>query len=85
MARQAGGEWWVRIEDLDPPREVPGAAEAQLRTLTAFGLVSDGPVVRQSERHALYRTALDHLLDTGQAFRCHCSRSDLAAVLSKGQ
>lgn len=79
MARTAGGEWWVRIEDIDPPREVPGAAEAQLRTLDAFGLRSDGPVLRQSGRHALYREALDRLLAQGLAFRCRCSRSDLAA------
>lgn len=80
LARHAKGEWWVRIEDLDPPREVAGAAEDQLRTLAAFGLTSDAPVVRQSERHALYRQALDRLLDAGAAFACHCSRSDLAAV-----
>lgn len=80
MARRAGGEWWIRIEDLDPPREVPGAADAQLRTLGALGLVSDGPVVRQSARHGLYRAALDRLLAHGRAFPCRCSRSDLAAV-----
>ena len=80
MARHAGGEWWIRIEDLDPPREVPGAADAQLRTLTAFGLVSDGPVVRQSARHGLYRAAVDRLLARGLAFPCRCSRSDLAAA-----
>lgn len=80
LARHAGGEWWVRIEDLDPPREVAGAADDQLRTLAAFGLVSDAPVVRQSERHALYRQALDRLLASGAAFACHCSRTDLAAV-----
>ncbi|MBL8263329.1 MAG: tRNA glutamyl-Q(34) synthetase GluQRS [Xanthomonadaceae bacterium] len=79
MARRVGGEWWVRVEDLDPPREVAGAADAQLRTLSAFGLVSDGPIVRQSDRHALYEAALAHLLDTGFAFHCHCSRNDLAA------
>ena len=79
LARHAGGEWWVRIEDLDPPREVAGAAEDQLRTLSAFGLVSDAPVVRQGGRHALYRQALDRLLATGAAFECHCSRADLAA------
>lgn len=78
MARHAGGEWWIRIEDLDPPREVAGAADAQLRTLAGFGLVSDGPVVRQSARHTLYREALDELLDAGLAFECRCSRSDLA-------
>lgn len=80
MARHARGEWWIRIEDLDPPREVPGAADAQLRTLAAFGLVSDAPVVRQSARHGLYRAALDRLLARGLAFPCRCSRSDLAAV-----
>ena len=80
MARHAHGEWWIRIEDLDPPREVHGAANAQLRTLAAFGLVSDGPVVRQSQRHDLYRVALDGLLARGLAFHCRCSRSDLATV-----
>lgn len=80
MARHASGEWWVRIEDLDPPREVPGAADAQLRTLAGFGLISDAPVVRQSARHALYREALDRLLAAGLAFECRCSRSDLAAT-----
>jgi glutamyl-Q tRNA(Asp) synthetase len=79
MARRAGGEWWVRVEDLDPPREVAGAAEAQLRTLAAFGLVSDAPVVRQSERHDRYRAALDRLLAADLAFACACSRSALAA------
>jgi len=77
LARQAGGEWLVRIEDLDPPREIAGAAAQQLRTLTGFGLVSDGPVVRQSARYGLYRAALDRLLASGHAFECHCSRADL--------
>jgi glutamyl-Q tRNA(Asp) synthetase len=77
LARQAGGEWLVRIEDLDPPREITGAAAQQLRTLTGFGLVSDGPVIRQSARYGLYRTALDRLLASGHAFECHCSRADL--------
>ncbi|TXH64844.1 MAG: tRNA glutamyl-Q(34) synthetase GluQRS [Lysobacteraceae bacterium] len=80
VARHAGGEWLVRIEDLDPPREAPGAADAQLRTLAGFGLVSDHPPVRQSERHPRYHDALDRLLVSGQAFRCHCSRGDLVGV-----
>ncbi len=79
MARHAGGEWLIRIEDLDPPREVAGAADAQLRALDAFGLASDAPVVRQSERHAHYATALAELQRNGFAFDCTCSRSDLAA------
>lgn len=80
MARAAGGEWWVRIEDLDPPREVAGASDRQLATLAAFGLTADGPVVRQSGRGASYQAALDRLLASGHAFECHCSRSDLAAT-----
>lgn len=80
MARRDAGEWLIRIEDLDPPREVAGAAEAQLQTLAGFGLVSDRPVVRQRDRHALYRAALDRLLAAGLAFECRCSRSDLAAT-----
>ncbi|HEY0333683.1 MAG TPA: tRNA glutamyl-Q(34) synthetase GluQRS [Stenotrophomonas sp.] len=80
LARAAGGQWLVRIEDIDPPREVAGAAEAQLRTLTAFGLVSDLPVVRQSERSPIYAAALDRLLLAGTAFACSCSRAELAAA-----
>jgi glutamyl-Q tRNA(Asp) synthetase len=79
LARAAGGEWLIRIEDLDPPREVPGAAEAQLAALAAFGLHSDQPPVRQSDRHGLYRAALERLLASGTAFPCSCSRSELAA------
>lgn len=80
LARQAGGDWLVRIEDVDPPREVAGAAEAQLRTLAAFGLAADAPVVRQSGRGVLYRAALERLLAQGDAFACHCSRAALAAA-----
>ncbi|WP_024890658.1 tRNA glutamyl-Q(34) synthetase GluQRS [Luteimonas huabeiensis] len=79
MARRAGGEWRVRIEDIDPPREVPGAAQAQLAALDRLGLVPDGPVLRQSARGAHYAAALARLLDAGHAFVCHCSRADLAA------
>lgn len=77
LARHAGGTWLVRIEDLDPPREVPGAASGQLATLAAFGLVSDEPVVRQSSRTPLYLEALERLLAQGHAFACRCSRRDL--------
>lgn len=77
-ARHAGGTWLVRVEDLDPPREVAGAAEAQLRALSGFGFESDGPVWRQSGRDDAYRSALDRLLADGLAFECHCSRSELA-------
>ena len=80
MARQAGGEWMLRIEDVDPPREVAGAAASQLHTLARFGLQHDGDVVSQSRRGALYRQALDELIASGLAFECHCSRAELAAT-----
>ncbi|KAA2285499.1 tRNA glutamyl-Q(34) synthetase GluQRS [Arenimonas fontis] len=80
MARWRGGAWKVRIEDLDPPREVPGAAERQLATLRAFGLEPDGEVWRQSRRHEAYSEALARLLAAGDAFECHCSRADLASA-----
>ncbi len=80
LARHHGGEWLIRMEDLDPPREVPGAAEAQLATLAAFGMTSDLPVVWQSRRHDRYAEALGQLLADGAAFECRCSRTDLAAV-----
>lgn len=80
LARQAGGEWLVRIEDIDPPREVPGAARSQLDTLAAFGLHHDGAIEYQSRRGHLYQAALERLLADGAAFECHCSRSELAAA-----
>lgn len=80
LARQAGGSWRVRIEDIDPPREIAGMAAAQLATLDAFGLHPDGAVVYQSQRHRRYQQALDTLLAQGLAFECHCSRRALAAT-----
>ncbi len=79
LARQAGGEWLLRIEDVDPLREVAGAAQDQLRTLSAFGLRADGDIVLQSRRGHLYREALNRLLAHGLAFECHCTRADLIA------
>lgn len=78
-ARRAGGEWRVRIEDIDPPREAPGAGDDILRTLEAFGLEWDGEVVFQSTRLAAYREVAQSLLDAGLAFRCRCSRSEIRA------
>jgi len=79
-ARHAGGTWLLRREDIDPPREVPGAAAAILAALPAFGLVADGPVLHQSRRHAAYDAALARLRATGDVFPCWCSRSELAHV-----
>ena len=80
LARHAGGEWLVGMEDLDPPREAPGAVARQLRTLAAFGLESDGPVLFQGARGAVYAARLARLLADGVAFECHCSRSDIAGA-----
>jgi glutamyl-Q tRNA(Asp) synthetase len=76
-ARQAGGEWLVRVEDVDPLRELPGAADDILRTLEAYGLTWDRDVVYQSSRFAEYRTVAEALLERGVAFRCSCSRKDI--------
>jgi glutamyl-Q tRNA(Asp) synthetase len=84
-ARSRGGEWLVRIEDLDPPRERPGAADDILRTLERLDLHWDGPVVRQSERGALYAEALDLLRARGRLRECHCSRAQLAGLPQNSQ
>jgi glutamyl-Q tRNA(Asp) synthetase len=65
------------MEDLDGPREVPGAADGILRTLEAFGFEWDGPVARQSQRAERYAAALDALGRRGVTFSCTCSRSQL--------
>ncbi len=77
FARAAGGQWLVRIEDLDREREVPGAARDILATLAAFGMTSDEAVLVQSERTALYAETLRRLGTDGHAYRCWCSRADL--------
>lgn len=78
-ARAAGGLWRVRMEDLDPPREMPGAAAQILRTLEAFGLEWDGAVLYQSQRHTAYGAALARLQDEGRVYPCYCSRREVAA------
>jgi glutamyl-Q tRNA(Asp) synthetase len=84
-ARAHGGTWLVRIEDLDPPREVAGAAHDIVETLAAFGMVADEPVVRQSERDSHYETAFGRLRDAGRVYGCACSRSGIAAAALDGR
>jgi glutamyl-Q tRNA(Asp) synthetase len=72
------GEWMVRIEDLDPPREMPGAAEGILRTLETYGFEWDGPVEYQSRRHAFYEAALEQLKRDGMLYPCGCTRKEIA-------
>jgi glutamyl-Q tRNA(Asp) synthetase len=76
-ARRHGGRWLLRMEDLDPPREVPGAADAILRSLEAFGLHWDGPVLYQSTRHEAYREALAKLRASGMTYDCGCTRREV--------
>lgn len=76
-ARAVGGRWLVRMEDLDPPREVPGAPAAILRTLDQYGLHWDGEVVYQSQRHEAYRATVERLFNQGLAYACTCSRKQL--------
>jgi glutamyl-Q tRNA(Asp) synthetase len=76
-ARQAAGSWLVRIEDIDPPREVRGAADEILRTLEAYELFWDGPAIFQSARRGAYEIACSRLLSSALAFRCSCTRSAL--------
>jgi glutamyl-Q tRNA(Asp) synthetase len=78
--KRAGGHWLLRVEDIDPPREVPGSAASILAALAVCGFSADGPVLYQSRRGEAYAAALQRLVDAGHAFPCWCSRSDLEAA-----
>jgi glutamyl-tRNA synthetase len=82
FARSAGARFLVRIEDLDRSRVRPGVEEIQLRDLRAIGLDWDGPVVRQSERMALYKDAIAGLDDDGLLYPCYCTRAEIRASAS---
>ena len=75
-ARFHSGKWLLRMEDLDPPREMQGAADNILFTLEKFGFEWDGEVAYQSQRHAFYRDALDDLRTRNLVYPCDCSRKD---------
>ena len=77
-AKQLGGQWLVRIEDIDPPREVAGAADQILRQLEYFGLGWDGVVAYQSERTEAYIAALTKLRDDGLLYACNCTRKQIS-------
>ena len=81
-ARAHGGQWLVRIEDVDTPRCVPGADLTILTQLVACALVSDEPPAYQSQRSALYQQALDRLVQSGMAYPCGCTRQDIARALA---
>ena len=77
-ARAHGGEWLLRMEDVDTPRNVPGAAAGILATLEAYGFEWDGPVLWQSRRFEAYAAALERLIAAGLAYGCTCSRKEIA-------
>lgn len=77
-ARKHQGQWLVRMEDLDKPREQPGAADSILSDLEFFGFEWDGPVMVQSQRTDAYQAALDQLKNKGLVYPCGCSRKEIA-------
>jgi glutamyl-Q tRNA(Asp) synthetase len=81
-ARTHGGDWLVRMEDLDRPREAAGAADDILRTLEALGFEWDEPVLYQSRRDFAYGEALAKLKRSGAAFPCACTRKEIADSVS---
>ncbi|GEC67124.1 glutamyl-Q tRNA(Asp) synthetase [Raoultella terrigena] len=80
QARAKNGIWHVRIEDIDPPREAPGAADTILRQLERYGLHWDGDVLWQSQRHEAYREHLAWLHEQGLCYYCTCTRARIHAV-----
>lgn len=82
-ARAHGGQWLVRMEDVDTPRTVPGAAEAILQALQVCGLPWDGEVMIQSQRSMAYQTAFDHLDFQHLIYPCGCTRREIADSLTR--
>ena len=83
--KATGGQWLVRIEDIDPLREAPQAATQILRALQQFGLQTDIPTLWQSTRIGAYRAVLQNLIQSGHAFPCFCTRSQLAGTPHRGR
>jgi glutamyl-Q tRNA(Asp) synthetase len=79
-ARANGGEWLVRIDDLDPPREVPGSVNRILHTLETLGFGWDREVIYQSQRHDSYRERIEQLRREGRVYACQCTRREIAAA-----
>jgi glutamyl-Q tRNA(Asp) synthetase len=77
QAKANQGRWLVRIEDIDPPREMPGASLRILQALECYGLEWDGEIVYQSQRHEFYQAQIDRWLKQKQAYYCHCSRKQI--------
>ncbi len=82
MAKQAGGRWLLRLDDLDAQRQVPGMADDIMRTLESFGLFWDGEVARQSRNLQEYRRFFDTLQQSGLIYPCGCSRKEITRSAS---
>lgn len=80
QARANNGIWLIRIEDLDPPRVIEGSAKSIINTLKKFGLVSDMPIIKQSQpdRQRAYQTALSQLNNANLIYQCTCTRKQLS-------
>ena len=83
-AKTQSGKWLLRMEDLDKPREMPGAADDILRTLESYGFEWDGEVVYQSQRSDLYQLYLDQLIEKHRVYPCNCSRREIADIAHAG-
>jgi glutamyl-Q tRNA(Asp) synthetase len=83
QARKLQGKWLVRIEDIDPPREISGASARILETLEQHHLYWDDTPVYQSQRTALYQEKINDLATQGSTFFCHCTRAQLASLTAK--
>lgn len=84
-AKSRNGEWLVRMEDLDPPRCMPGADQAIIHSLAAYGFEWDGEIVYQSQRFDLYAQALEALRAQDQTYFCNCSRKAIIERCAQGQ
>ncbi|SMC23595.1 glutamyl-Q tRNA(Asp) synthetase [Andreprevotia lacus DSM 23236] len=83
-ARSRGGRWLLRMEDLDPPRVMPGAAQRIVDSLLQHGFVWDGELAVQSERSDLYKAALVQLQQSGRLYPCCCTRREVAQLAHAG-
>jgi len=79
LAKCSGGSWLLRVEDLDPPRVIPGSADAMLSLLEQLGFEWDGEVIYQSQRSERYQQVLEQLRRQDQVFDCSCSRREILA------
>lgn len=77
-AKSQHGQWLIRIEDLDPPREMPAAKALILKALDVYGLHSDQNIIYQSDRSEIYQTVLNQLIKSKRVFPCTCSRKQLS-------